>query len=76
MRALRPALKVPQRRPGGGSSALSHVAPADRPGTVDGSAVAATLVQTLRDEKVRAPGRMNRTRDDDGHLVLFGLGLG
>jgi len=49
---------------------------AGRPGTVDGSAVAAALVQTLRAEKVRAAGRMIRTRDDDGHLVLSGLGLG
>jgi hypothetical protein len=47
-----------------------------RPGTVDGDALARTLVNVLRTEKAGTPARLALLTVDDDHTVLFGLGLG
>lgn len=45
------------------------------PGTVDGAALAATLVDVLRVEKVKSLGSLAVLKHPDGYLRLYGLGL-
>jgi hypothetical protein len=46
------------------------------PGTVDGPAVASTLISSLRADKVKSPARLSVTSAADGHTIILGLGLG
>jgi hypothetical protein len=47
-----------------------------RPGTVDGDALAAALIDVLRTEKASSPARLALVIAGEDDTVLFGLGLG
>jgi hypothetical protein len=46
------------------------------PGTVDGPALAETLINSLRADKVKSPARLSVTCPAEGHAIILGLGLG
>ena len=49
---------------------------AGAPGSVDGPAVAGTLISSLRADKVKSPARLSVATAADGYAITWGLGLG